>query len=325
MKKLIPSVVLSAGALLAQPQQIIEDKQVHIIAAPAAGAMGFMNFEMGFEATLVKGAPFTGDFVTENTQTLADGNRIRNSNTTAFARDGEGRTRREVSMEGLPVLGGSAAAHKTIFIHDPVAKVDYILDPQAKTVRKINLGALPPKTVSATAAKGAEIETVTSDGNRTVMIRRSGPNVTQIDRAPLPPGMVMTGGGGAVIAQRIQIGDGPAAAAGNANYKNEPLGKRMIEGLEADGTRTTVTIPAGQIGNDRALETVSERWFSDELKTVVLTSRKDPRTGENTYRLTNLRRGEPARQLFEVPPDYKIITEDNVGPNVFRMRLDKKP
>lgn len=324
MKKLLPAVALSTGALLAQAPQIIENKQVHIIAAPAAGAMGFMNFEMGFEATLVKGAPFQGDFVTENTQTLVDGNRIRNSNTTAFARDGEGRIRREVSMDGIPGLSGTTS-HRTIFIHDPVAKIDYILDPQAKTVRKINLGGMVTKSDTVGTAKAETIETITGEGTRTVMIRRSGPEGAQMQRMPLPPGMVMSGGGGAVVAQRIQIGDGPAAAAGNANFKNEPLGKRNIEGLEADGTRTTVTIPAGQIGNDRPLETVSERWFSEELKTVVLTTRKDPRTGENSYRLTNLRRGEPARQLFEVPPDCKILTEDNVGPNVFRMRLDKKP
>ena len=324
MKKLLSAVALSAGALLAQAPQIIENKQVHIIAAPAAGAMSFMNFEMGFESTLVKGAPFQGDFFTENAQTLADGNRIRNSNTTAFARDGEGRIRREVSMDGIPGLS-AATSHRTIFIHDPVAKVDYILDPQAKTVRKINLGAMVTKADNVGTAKTEEIETITREGNRTVTIRRSGPEGASMQRMPLPAGMVMAGGSGAVVAQRIQIGDGSAAAAGNVNFKNEPLGKRNIEGLEADGTRTTVTIPAGQIGNDRALETVSERWFSEELKTVVLTTRKDPRTGENTYRLTNLRRGEPARQLFEVPPDYKILTEDNVGPNMFRMRVDKQP
>ena len=56
----------------------------------------------------------------------------------------------------------------------------------------------------------------------------------------------------------------------------------------------------------------------------MLTTRKDPRSGESTYKLTNLRRREPSRQLFELPPDYKIVTEDNVGPNVIRMRVDKK-
>ena len=56
---------------------------------------------MGFETTLVKGVPFTGDFVTENVQALADGNRIKNSNTTSYARDGEGRTRREITINAI--------------------------------------------------------------------------------------------------------------------------------------------------------------------------------------------------------------------------------
>ena len=55
-----------------------------------------------------------------------------------------------------------------------------------------------------------------------------------------------------------------------------------------------------------------------------MTTRKDPRSGESTYKLTNLRRGEPARSLFELPADYKVITEDNVGPNMFRTKTDKK-
>jgi hypothetical protein len=97
----------------------------------------------------------------------------------------------------------------------------------------------------------------------------------------------------------------------------------VIAGVEAQGTRTIVTIPAGQIGNDLPLETISERWYSDELKTVVLSTRKDPRTGETTYQLTNLRRGEPSRLLFEAPTDYRLI-EEGGRPEVFKMRMKKQ-
>ena len=41
--------------------------------------------------------------------------------------------------------------------------------------------------------------------------------------------------------------------------KEESLGTRMIEGVQAEGTRSTTTIPAGAIGNDRAIEIVDER------------------------------------------------------------------
>src|SRR5262249_61550126 len=79
-----------------------------------------------------------------------------------------------------------------------------------------------------------------------------------------------------------------------------------IEGVTAEGTRVTVTIPAGAIGNLGPVEIVSERWHSAELQTVVLSRRTDPRFGETTYRLTNIVRAEPPAELFQVPADYKI-------------------
>ena len=37
-----------------------------------------------------------------------------------------------------------------------------------------------------------------------------------------------------------------------------------------------------------------------------MTKHSDPRTGETSYRLSNVVQTEPARTLFEVPGDYKI-------------------
>jgi hypothetical protein len=80
------------------------------------------------------------------------------------------------------------------------------------------------------------------------------------------------------------------------------LGTRVIEGQTVEGTRSTVTIPAGAIGNERPIKSVSERWFSPELRIVVLSWRKEPRFGETTYRLTKITRAEPPAALFEVRP-----------------------
>ena len=89
--------------------------------------------------------------------------------------------------------------------------------------------------------------------------------------------------------------------------QTESLGKQMIEGVEAEGTRSTITIPAGRIGNDRPLKIVSERWYSPELQIVVLSKHIDPFSGENVYRLTAIKREEPSPTLFEVPADYRVI------------------
>ncbi|NDQ58408.1 MAG: hypothetical protein GZ088_15175 [Acidipila sp.] len=86
----------------------------------------------------------------------------------------------------------------------------------------------------------------------------------------------------------------------------ESLGKQTIEGVEAEGTRKTMTIPAGEMGNDRPLVIVSERWYSQALQTVVMSKHSDPRMGETIFRLTNIRREEPAASLFAVPSDYTV-------------------
>src|SRR5205085_12655919 len=91
-------------------------------------------------------------------------------------------------------------------------------------------------------------------------------------------------------------------AAGNT----QDLGDQIIEGVKGRGTRTINTIEAGAIGNDRPLTTVAERWYSDELQTEILNKRTDPRTGENTFRLININRGEPGLYLFQVPSGYTV-------------------
>lgn len=87
------------------------------------------------------------------------------------------------------------------------------------------------------------------------------------------------------------------------------LGQREIEGVMAEGSRSTITIPVGRIGNDRPLEVVSERWYSPELQIVVLSKHNDPFSGENVYRLTGISRTEPAASVFEIPADYRITEE----------------
>ncbi len=99
----------------------------------------------------------------------------------------------------------------------------------------------------------------------------------------------------------------PPAMPPNGTGKTETLGKQMIEGLEASGTRSLITLNAGEIGNDRPLLIVSERWEAPELQMTVLSKHSDPRLGETIYRLTNITRSEPAKSLFEVPADYKFV------------------
>ena len=87
---------------------------------------------------------------------------------------------------------------------------------------------------------------------------------------------------------------------------SESLGSKVIEGVNSEGSRSVVTLDAGAVGNDRPIEISSERWYSPELQTVVMTRHNDPRTGEETFRLTNVNRSEPPAFLFQVPPGFQM-------------------
>jgi hypothetical protein len=91
-----------------------------------------------------------------------------------------------------------------------------------------------------------------------------------------------------------------------ANVKTESLGTQNVNGINAEGTRYTHTIAAGEIGNDKPISIVSERWYSPDLQIVLMSKRSDPRFGDATYTLTNIERQEPAATLFVVPSDYAV-------------------
>jgi len=98
---------------------------------------------------------------------------------------------------------------------------------------------------------------------------------------------------------------GLRGADGPPEVKTESLGTQSIAGVEAEGTRDTITVPAGVHGSESPVEVVSERWYSAELKTVVRHRHIGPR-GERTWTLTEITRGEPEASLFEVPAGIEI-------------------
>lgn len=92
----------------------------------------------------------------------------------------------------------------------------------------------------------------------------------------------------------------------DSNVKKESLGTQTISGVSVEGTRYTKTIPAGQIGNDRALTVVKEEWYSPDLQMVIQSKRSDPFLGDATYTISNIQRTAPNANLFSVPSDYTV-------------------
>jgi hypothetical protein len=99
----------------------------------------------------------------------------------------------------------------------------------------------------------------------------------------------------------------PPAALPGSKSKEESLGMRDIDGYMAAGKRTTISIPVGQVGNDRQIEIVEEQWEAVELKVLLRSKHSNPISGEIEYRLTKLSRGEPSRSLFTVPSGYRLM------------------
>ncbi len=99
--------------------------------------------------------------------------------------------------------------------------------------------------------------------------------------------------------------DGTAAPDSKGRAEAD-LGQQVINGLSATGKTITRTLPAGTIGNSQPIVEKSEIWTSPDLQVVVLSKHSDPRSGQSTYTLNNIQRGEPNAALFQVPSDYTI-------------------
>jgi TonB family protein len=93
----------------------------------------------------------------------------------------------------------------------------------------------------------------------------------------------------------------------------EELGTKTVDGLELTGLRHTRAFEADPARNIPAYAVVTEAWYSAELQVVVLTKRSDPRFGEQTLQLTEIKRGEPDAALFEVPQDYQVEAAGPAG------------
>jgi hypothetical protein len=85
------------------------------------------------------------------------------------------------------------------------------------------------------------------------------------------------------------------------------LGKQLVAGVEAIGTRDTVNYKAGVFGNDRNLTIEREFWFAPKLGFNLLSKRSDPRIGTQTFTATNLILSDPDPKLFELPEGFTVV------------------
>jgi hypothetical protein len=275
---------------------------------------------------IVKGSPFSADAVSESVQVLVDGNRITRSSTSKLYRNSEGRFRRESSIGSAAGtvfgFGTYSDLSPSTLILDPVSGYRYYLNENSKTVRALSLKPTlaPGQYKTAVAAGAAQAEKVRAE-LKAAGVAVATPGSAQVVLAPVPPvpgapalpPTPPTAAARALIATGSAWSGGEAFAfgfaSGGGNAKTEELGTRDFDGVQAEGTRTTTTIEAGAIGNEKPIEIIYEKWYSKDLQLVVESRHYDPRFGEQTYKLTNINRTEPDPSLFNLPSEYRLLTE----------------
>jgi hypothetical protein len=272
---------------------VAQEANVMMATGPMVGGAAFGPAQIGVVTTrgmaiplqenteIVKNQPYQAQAVTEVKQTLADGTHITQTTTATVARDSDGRT---VRIQKLSTIGpwksasnsSQADAPTLTTIFDPVAQTHTDYNSDSNVAHVLAMPALPAKAQATGAAGGFAVISAGPGGG--------GPgNVTFAFKA------------------RAEAGEAP-----NGDVKTESMGDKAIDGIPVTGTRTTNTIPAGTIGNDKDIVITRETWYSPDLKLVLQTTQTDPRFGETTYSLTSVERSAPDSTMFQIPAGYTV-------------------
>lgn len=325
----------AADVLIAQAQGGIERMTI-----PADDRLARMPMGDGDASRVVKGAPYCAEAVHETVQWLPDGagaapNRIVRQTSTLLCRDGEGRTRQELQRGN----------RRVVYLRDPVARESWMLDPERKSAWRTDSRGTPDSAawrdyaermrewargVAERARSGSHASQMGSMGSMPpqppIAAVPAVPAAPPVPPAPPVPVVISRGEGTPrdvevnVVRLRAEAAASaaadwpmaPPAVAWRASTwaprgagSVMPLGSRDIDGVRAHGERTTWTIEAGKVGNEKPIAITREVWTAPELM-ITLSSRDfDPRSGEINYRLKNIRRGEPDAALMRVPADFK--------------------
>ena len=305
------AAALCASHAHAQPAP---DSQAQVFNGPMRHDVLFMAGAQLDRERVVQNAPYCADAVHESVQSLADGNRIVQRQASRQCRDGQGRTRQEVQ---------GAGGRRNVFVRDPVAHESWLLDIEGKRAVRLDAprhagaeGDRPPM-LDRLLGLGRDLRDRLLPGKPSAM---PPPPDAVAAAGPEPVRIAMQGAAGELPPPRMFAPPpmpfhmrlpGPRGAGVVTMLPGD-----TVEGLRADGKRTTWTIEAGRIGNERPIVIVNETWSSPELGITLRSRDVDPLAGEENFRVQNVARGEPDAQLFRVPADFT-----KVSPPTFMMPL----
>ena len=319
--------VITSGQEIDLPD--LPDVNVIVSNAVAEAFSGGSTMHM---AKNVKNAPYSAEVISENVQTLPDGNQITRKSSTMSFRDSAGRTRQETR--------DSKGAIRSIQIHDVVDGTRYVISPSRKSATKIGIDKDLQKRIEEIREKA---RAMARDGTAHIIEHSRPGEEIIVKRVELPEAEGKKG-----IRDEVRVnvkrmsGDIKLSVndSGNAHYSfsnrderrmalselpqlsaldnlfmdgkwsrkttTSQLGTKDFDGVRAEGKSVSYTIPAGEIGNKNPIVVSTETWTSPDLQVVVYSKHSDPRSGDSIYRLANVKRTEQPATLFMVPEGYAV-------------------
>jgi len=171
-------------------------------------------------------------------------------------------------------------------------------DADGSTYRDVKLSSIGPWAASGKVQEFAYIRNVTKAVQYIVDVTNGTYRAFAMRTNNFRPGR-----------EALRQGRGPrGGGSSNENVTNtqstytDPATHKVYK---VDDRKVTRTIPAGQIGNQFAIVTTSERLYSPELDVVLQETHSDPRFGTSTYRLSNF--GQPEPSLFTPKPSFQQV------------------
>jgi hypothetical protein len=217
-------------------------------------SMAFFANDFGHPREIVKNAPYTAEAVTESIQLLPDGNRIVRKSSTLLARDGAGRTRQERKGD----------RRSGVYIYDPMDGRSIVLNESSRTATRISrvpempsppeppmpaMPAMPPVPPKPSAAAVPPSASAVAVQPGRVIVRGDAAAAMALPTAKM-------------FASRHSHRPRRArrrhprcrrclrSCAGGAAQQGKRSLALRIRRHQADGTMTSHTIPAGEIGNE---------------------------------------------------------------------------
>jgi hypothetical protein len=240
---------------------------------------------------------FTAEIKNHRVQTLADGTIITTDDKETVARDSQGRmlnaSTRPLNLSFPPQ---EESPITTFHVNDPVEDTE------------ITWNSRTPKAIVRKMPSEKRGCWLSASGLRFRLDPSVPPQMT-VTRSPLarssqPP----TGSSANMATSPNEAGATPRKLL--PELSSQDLGVRIIMGLEAHGTRRTVTTPAGAIGNDRPLVQTREMWFATGMMVPLLQTSTDPRSGIQTSEVVSLNLSEPPLSTFRPPAGYQIENDE---------------